>query len=216
MGACKLDMWFEVSSNFMFHNCSEFRFWATIPSRVCPSTDSCCVSYMNTGTLRASWTCGLKSDQTSCSMIVSEFKFWATIPSRVCLPTDSCCVSYVKTRALHASWACGLKSAQTSCSMNVLEFKFWATIPSRVCPSTDSCCVSYVKTRTLHASWTWVVEVSSKFMLHDCLRVQALGYHSVKGLPIDGFVLCLLYEDENAARKLVMWFEVSSNFMIQD
>merc|ERR1712066_680366 len=146
--ACKLDMWFEVSSKLMFNDCSEFKLWATIRSRVCPSTDSCCVSYMKTGTLRASWTCGLKSAQTSCSMIDSEFKFWATIPSRVCPSTDSCCVSYVKTGTLRACWTCGLKSAQTSCSMIDSEFKFWATIPSRVCPSTDSCCVSSMKTGT--------------------------------------------------------------------
>merc|ERR1712084_175719 len=126
----------------------------------------------------------------------SEFKFWATIPSRVCSSTDSCCVSYMKTRTLRASWTCGLKSAQTSCSMIDSEFKFWATIPSRVCPSTDSCCVSYMKTVTLHASWAWVSEVSSKFMSHDCLRVQTLDYHSVKGLPMDGFVLCLLYDGD--------------------
>merc|ERR1712217_176445 len=76
--ACKLDMWFEVSSNFMFHDCSEFKFCATNPSRVCPSTDSCCVSYMKTRTLRASWTCGLKSAQTSCSMIVLFVAFFSS------------------------------------------------------------------------------------------------------------------------------------------
>merc|ERR1712061_753675 len=34
--------------------------------------------------------------------------------------------------------------------------------------------------------------------------------------PIDGFVLCLLYEHGDAACKLDMWFEVSSNFMCHD
>merc|ERR1712039_1103546 len=58
-------------------------------------------------------------------------------------------------------------------------------------------------------------EVSSNLIFHDCLRIQILGYHSVKGLPIDGFVFCLPY-DGDAARKLDMWFEVSSNFMFHD
>merc|ERR1712048_280612 len=42
-----------------------------------------------------------------------------------------------------------------------------------------------------------------------------MGYHSVKGMPIDGFVLCLLY-DEDAACRLDMGFEACSNFMAHD
>merc|ERR1711972_670739 len=83
--------------------------------------------------------------------------------------TDSCCVSYMNTGTLRASWTCGLKSAQTSCSMIDSEFKFWATIPSRVCPSTDSCCVSYYENGDAACKLDMWFEVSSNFMFHDCL-----------------------------------------------
>merc|ERR1712039_425029 len=54
--ARRLDMGLEVCSNFMFPFFSELKVWATIPSWVCPLTDSsCCFSYMKRSTLHAGW-----------------------------------------------------------------------------------------------------------------------------------------------------------------